>query len=525
MKYLKIHPMDNVAVALEDLPEGTAIDIEEKGSSPVSPGAGIHVITKEPIARGHKLALTDIAKGQPIVKYGCTIALAGEDIPAGAWVHTHNARTELSENAEYHYDHKVYPLPEVSPRTFMGYRRPDGRAGIRNELWIIPLVGCVNDIAKALVRENQELTASGWEKAHAVSGEKPDTGANPYASVDGLYCFPHPYGCSQMGDDLATTAKLLSALVRHPNAGGVLVLSLGCENLQPELFRKVLGDYDPKRVKFLICQEEEDELEKGKELLKELAAYAAQFHREEIPASELVVGMKCGGSDGLSGITANPAVGRFSDRLIALGGSTVLTEVPEMFGAENILFSRCENEAVYGKAVSMVNAFKRYFTDHGQVVYENPSPGNKKGGITTLEDKSCGCVQKGGSAQIVDVLSYAEPVTKKGLNLLSGPGNDLVSATDLTAAGAQLILFTTGRGTPFGAPAPTVKIATNTALSEHKRNWIDFNAGTVAEGSESLDEAGERLLDYVLRVASGERTLSEEHNCREIAIFKDGVTL
>lgn len=506
MKYIHIHPLDNVAVALEDLPEGTPIDIEEGGGSPVSPGTGIHVITKEPIARGHKLALTDIAKGQPIVKYGCTIALAGEDIPAGAWVHTHNARTELSENAEYHYDHKVYPLPEVFPRTFMGYRRPDGRAGIRNELWIIPLVGCVNDIAKALVRENQELTVN-------------------LPSVDGLYCFPHPYGCSQMGDDLATTAKLLSALVHHPNAGGVLVLSLGCENLQPELFRKALGDYDPKRVKFLICQEEEDELEKGKELLKELAAYAAQFHREEIPASELVVGMKCGGSDGLSGITANPAVGRFSDRLIALGGSTVLTEVPEMFGAENILFSRCENEAVYGKAVGMVNAFKRYFTDHGQVVYENPSPGNKKGGITTLEDKSCGCVQKGGSAQIVDVLSYAEPVTKKGLNLLSGPGNDLVSATDLTAAGAQLILFTTGRGTPFGAPAPTVKIATNTALAEHKRNWIDFNAGTVAEGSESLDEAGERLLDYVLRVASGERTLSEEHNCREIAIFKDGVTL
>ena len=291
------------------------------------------------------------------------------------------------------------------------------------------------------------------------------------------------------------------------------------------MFREVLGSYDPDRVKFLVCQEEEDEAVKGAQLLRELAEYASQFHREELPASELVVGMKCGGSDGLSGITANPAVGRFSDRLIALGGSTVLTEVPEMFGAENILFSRCENKAVYGKAVDMVNAFKKYFTDHGQVVYENPSPGNKKGGITTLEDKSCGCVQKGGSAQIVDVLSYAEPVTKKGLNLLSGPGNDLVSATDLTAAGAHLILFTTGRGTPFGAPAPTVKIATNSQLAAHKKNWIDFNAGTVAEGKETLDEAGDRLLDYVLSVASGEETLSEQHGCREIAIFKDGVTL
>ena len=343
--------------------------------------------------------------------------------------------------------------------------------------------------------------------------------------MDGLYYFQHPYGCSQMGEDLATTAKLLAALVRHPNAGGVLVLSLGCENLQPEMFREVLGSYDPNRVKFLVCQEEEDEAVKGAQLLRELAEYASQFRREELPAGELVVGMKCGGSDGLSGITANPAVGRFSDRLIALGGSTVLTEVPEMFGAENILFSRCENEVVYRKAVDMVNAFKKYFTDHGQVVYENPSPGNKKGGITTLEDKSCGCVQKGGSAQIVDVLSYAEPVTKKGLNLLSGPGNDLVSATDLTAAGAHLILFTTGRGTPFGAPAPTVKIATNSQLAAHKKNWIDFNAGTVAEGKETLDEAGDRLLDYVLSVASGEETLSEQHGCREIAIFKDGVTL
>ncbi len=493
MKYIHINPSDNVAVALEDLAKGTHVSVD-----------GYQVSALEPIACGHKIALTEICQGQPVVKYGTTIAAAREDIPAGSWVHTHNAVTELSENAQYAYKHKVYDLPRMEAKTFQGYRRKGGCAGIRNEIWIIPTVGCVNGIARQLVEQNQEL----------VNG-----------TIDGLYYFGHPFGCSQLGDDLAQTKKLLAALVRHPNAGAVLVLGLGCENLQMDMFKEELGEYDPDRVKFLLCQDVDDELSVGTQLLQDLAEYAGLFKREEIPASELVVGMKCGGSDGLSGITANPAVGRFSDRLISLGGSTVLTEVPEMFGAENMLFARCENKHVFDKAVQMVNNFKNYFTNHGQVVYENPSPGNKKGGITTLEDKSCGCVQKGGSAQIVDVLSYAETVKKKGLNLLSGPGNDLVSATDLTAAGAHLILFTTGRGTPFGAPAPTVKISSNTALYNRKRDWIDFNAGTVAEGLETLDEAGDRLLEYVLRVAGGEKTLAEKHGCREISIFKDGVVL
>ena len=492
MKLIRIHPNDNVAVALTDLKAGECLEID-----------GLTVTAAEDVARGHKIALRPIAEGEAVVKYGNPIGLAKAEIPAGAWVHVHNVRTGLSESAEYEYCHKSYPMPEVAPRSFRGYRRPDGRAAVRNELWIVPTVGCVNSIAANLVRENQ----------HLVKG-----------SIDGLYTFAHPYGCSQMGDDHAQTRKLLAALVRHPNAGGVLVLSLGCENLTQEQFKAELGEWDDRRVKFLVCQQVEDELAEGAKLLKELADYASSFEREDIPASELVIGMKCGGSDGLSGITANPTVGRFSDRLVALGGSTVLTEVPEMFGAENILFSRCRDEEVFDKAVRMVNRFKEYFVSHGQVVYENPSPGNKAGGITTLEDKSCGCVQKGGSAQIVDVLEYAEPVTKKGLNLLSGPGNDLVSATDLTAAGAHIILFTTGRGTPFGAPAPTVKISTNSALYNKKGNWIDFNAGSVAEG-ESLDDAGDRLLDYVLRVASGEKTKAEKHGAKEIAIFKDGVTL
>ncbi len=492
MRALRIHPLDNVAVALEPVAAGEKVCVE-----------GARVTAAEDIQRGHKLALSAIAPGEPVVKYGCPIGLATAPIAPGMWVHTHNVRTGLSEHMEYAYHPGAEPLPPLPPRTFRGYRRPDGRAAVRNELWIIPTVGCVNSVAQRLARENQ----------HLVSG-----------SVEGLYHFPHPFGCSQMGDDHAQTRRLLAALARHPNAAGVLVLGLGCENLTMEQFQAELGEWDEHRVKFLTCQSVKDEFAVGSALLTELAAYAAAFRREDIPASELVVGMKCGGSDGLSGITANPTVGRFSDRLVAMGGSTVLTEVPEMFGAESILFRRCADEAVFRRAVDMVDRFKAYFTSHGQVVYENPSPGNKAGGITTLEDKSCGCVQKGGSAPVVDVLDYGQPVRRRGLNLLSGPGNDLVSATALTAAGAHLILFTTGRGTPFGAPAPTVKISTSTALFEQKRSWIDFNAGTVAQG-EPLDAAGERLLDFVLEVASGTKTRTEEQGYREISIFKDGVVL
>ncbi|MCR4923216.1 MAG: altronate dehydratase family protein [Lachnospiraceae bacterium] len=493
MKYIKIHPKDNVVVALADISAGEEIQSED-----------IKINAKENVGRGHKIALEDISAGSQIIKYGNAIGLAKEDIKAGSWVHTHNVKTGLSEGGEYEYNYVSYELPKVEEKFFMGYRRPNGKVGIRNEIWIIPTVGCVNSIADNLVKENQDL----------VKG-----------SIDGLYTFKHPFGCSQMGDDHETTKKLLAALVHHPNAGGVLVLSLGCENLTSEQFKAQLGEWNDDRVKFLTCQDVSDELEAGRKLLKEIADYVSGFEREKISATELIVGMKCGGSDGLSGITANPTVGRFSDRLISMGGSTVLTEVPEMFGAESILFNRCKNSDVFDKAVEMVDKFKHYFTSHGQVVYENPSPGNKAGGITTLEDKSCGCVQKGGSAEVVDVLSYAESVTKKGLTLLSGPGNDMVSTTDLTAAGVHMILFTTGRGTPFGAPAPTVKISTNTPLFEKKGNWIDFNAGTVAEGKETLDEAGDRLLDFVLEIASGKKTRSEEEGYREISIFKDGVVL
>ncbi len=478
MKHLIIHPADNVAVALE---------------------------TAQGIPAGHKFALKEIRQGEKIIKYGEVIGIALEDIPAGAHVHTHNVRTSLSESGEYEY--RPVPAwipPQDEKRTFRGYLRPDGRAGIRNEIWIIPTVGCVNSVAQQIERTAQKYVGGG---------------------VEGVFAYSHPYGCSQLGGDHLSTQKILADLVRHPNAAGVLVLGLGCENNNIPAFREVLGEIDESRVKFLVSQEAEDEIEAGVSLIGEIAEAAKDDRREELPASMLTVGLKCGGSDGFSGITANPLVGLFSDWLIAQGGSAILTEVPEMFGAEQILMNRCESRELFEKTVSLINDFKQYFISHHQPVYENPSPGNKAGGITTLEDKSLRCTQKGGHAPVRDVIAYGERVKKKGLTLLQSPGNDLVSSTALAAAGAQAVLFTTGRGTPFGCPAPTVKIATNTDLFTRKGNWMDFNAGCLLDGV-SIEEMRERLIDYVLRLASGEeRTCAERHGVREMCIFKTGVTL
>ncbi|NLV57337.1 MAG: altronate dehydratase [Clostridiales bacterium] len=489
-KAIQVHPIDNVAVALAPLACGDK---------------ALGVTLLEPIPAGHKFALIPIAQGTQVMKYGLPIGTASHSIVPGAWVHSHNVQTGLDEDAHHTYSPTRTELPSVPLRSFQGFLREDGRAGIRNELWIIPTVGCVNDVCKALELENASLSVQ--------------------YGLDGLFHFPHPYGCSQMGDDHEQTRHLLAALCRHPNAGGVLVVGLGCENNRMEEFRTLFEPEYQGKLRFMVCQQEEDELTTGSSLLRELAEYASRFQRQPLPASKLVVGMKCGGSDGLSGITANPTVGAFSDKLISMGGSALLTEVPEMFGAESLLFNRCTDETIFHKAVQMVEDFKRYFIDHNQVVYENPSPGNKEGGITTLEDKSMGCVQKGGTAPLVDVLNYGERVSTRGLNLLYGPGNDLVSATALTASGAQLILFTTGRGTPFGAPAPTLKISSNTPLFMKKSHWLDFNAGSVAEG-EPLDSASDRLLDLVFRTASGVyQTRAEEHHHRGLAIWKGGVTL
>ena len=488
-KALRIHPADNVAVALEAIDCGDTV---------------LGVRAAEPIPAGHKIALENIAKNQTVVKYGYPIGTATEDIRPGQWVHSHNMITNLKGQLSYTYEPDGRELSPLEARYFNGFRRADGRVGIRNELWILPLVGCVNDICKTL------------EAAAAPLAEE--------FALDGVYHFPHPYGCSQLGDDLSNTRRILTQLCRHPNAGGILVVSLGCENNTLESFREELGtDYDDK-IRYMVCQDVKDEFEEGLALLRELAEYASSFRREPCSASELVIGLKCGGSDGLSGITANPTVGRLSNKVVAMGGTSILSEVPEMFGAETVLMNRCENKRLFEKAVSMVNGFKQYFISHGQPVGENPSPGNKAGGITTLEDKSLGCIQKGGKAPVSGVLDYGERVLNRGLNLLCAPGNDLVSSTALTAAGAQLILFTTGRGTPFSAPAPTIKISTNSALYSNKPHWIDIDAGSVAAGEE-IDSAAERLLSYILEVAGGGRTCSEKNNQHGIAIWKNGVTL
>ncbi|WP_317853885.1 altronate dehydratase family protein [Chakrabartyella piscis] len=491
-KMIRIATLDNVAVALAPVEQGEIVVLD-----------GITYVAAEKIEQGHKMAIVPIKEGEAVVKYGFPIGNAKQDISVGEWVHVHNVKTGLSEESSYTYDAKVEPLEAITPETFNGFMRADGRAAIRNEIWIIPTVGCVNGVAEKLTKDN----------GHLVQG-----------NIEGLYAFPHPFGCSQMGDDHAQTRKLLAALANHPNAGGVLVLGLGCENNTMEGFKEELGTWDDNRMKFLVCQDVEDEFEEAGKLLGELAEYVDTFSRQPIPVSKLVIGMKCGGSDGLSGITANPTVGAFSDKLIARGGTTVLTEVPEMFGAEGMLMNRCINEEVFDKAVHMIDGFKEYFTSHNQVVYENPSPGNKKGGITTLEDKSLGCVQKGGTAPIVEVIAYGDQITKTGLHMLSGPGNDLVSSTAMTAAGAHMVLFTTGRGTPFGSPAPTMKISTNNDLFAKKNNWIDFNTGMITEG-DTIDETAERLLEFVIDIANGTKTKTEENGYREISIFKDGVVL
>ncbi len=444
------------------------------------------------LENGHKYALRDIKAGENIIKYGNPIGHATENIKCGEFVHTHNVKTNLSGNLTYAYAPEFYDIPEEpAGRTFMGYVRDNGDVGIRNEIWIVNTVGCVNKTAERI------------------------------AERTGAKCFPHPFGCSQLGDDAALTQKILCGMVNHPNAAGVLVLGLGCENNNISEFKKVLGEYDEERVKFLNAQDVEDDVAEGVKIVEDLQKWAQKFTRVPISVSKLRLGLKCGGSDGYSGISANPLVGRLSDKLIAMGGSCILTEVPEMFGAEHLLMKRCESREVFDKTVALINNFKDYYTRHGQVIYENPSPGNKAGGITTLEEKSLGCVQKGGLSKVVDVLDYGDRVSKCGLSLLNGPGNDIVAITNLMAAGAHMILFTTGRGTPVGSAVPTVKIATNHGLAEKKKNWIDFDSSPTLLGEPLTSE----LFEYIIDVAEGEKTKNEEFGFHEISIFKDGVTL
>lgn len=487
-KTIIINPLDNVAVALCDLQKG-----------------GIYegVTLKEDITKGHKFTLRDVKKGENIVKYGNPIACALQDIPQGSHVHTHNVKTNLSENLEYSYNKVAAELKAAKPRKVSVYERANGDVGIRNELWVIPTVGCVNGQAKLIVETFREKY-----------GEK---------GFDGIFTYTHPYGCSQLGDDHERTKLILQKIVKHPNAGGVLVLGLGCENNQMAQFKEGLGKIDESRIKFLVCQEVGDEIKEGVKLCRKIADIIKGDKRVERDISCLKVGLKCGGSDGLSGITANPLVGMFSDYIVAAGGTTVLSEVPEMFGAEQLLMNRAKDKSTFEKVVKLINDFKDYFRKNGQTVYENPSPGNKAGGITTLEDKSLGCTQKSGSGPVEDVVFDDGYVTKKGLNLLNGPGNDMCAVTNIAAAGCHLVLFTTGRGTPFGGFVPTLKIATNSDLAKNKSGWIDFNAGAVLESD--FNTQLEKLIDLIVDTVNGKPAKNEINNTKEIAIFKTGVTL
>lgn len=493
-RLMKMNARDTVAVALRPIDAGETLEID-----------GVQVTAKQDIPRGHKIALTEFAAGSVVTKYGYPIGHALTDIFPGEHVHTHNLKTNLSGEEEYEYVPDLHPVTYPKRNlTFDGYRRANGKVGIRNDLYIVPTVGCVNGVAEIMINEFKAM--------------HPDLG-----TFDNVTVLKHPYGCSQLGDDHRMTRSILLDAVNHPNAGGVLVFGLGCENNIVAEFRSMLGDFDESRVKFLVAQEVGNEVEAGLALLEEIFEAAKDDRREPVPISELNVGLKCGGSDGFSGITANPLLGAFSDFLISQGGTTVLTEVPEMFGAEKMLMARAESREVYEDIVRLINDFKQYFLSYGEPVYENPSPGNKAGGISTLEDKSLGCTQKAGTAPVVDVLQYGEKLRKKGLSLLQAPGNDLVASSALAAADCQLVLFTTGRGTPFGSFVPTVKVATNNELYENKKHWMDFNAGPLLETP--MDEVLEQFIEYIIAVASGQKTRNEQNEVRELAIFKTGVTL
>ena len=493
--FIKINPADSVVVCLAAKKKDDIIEV-----------GGESVVLAEDVPAGHKVLLHDIKEGENIIKYGYPIGHALRDMKAGEWVNENNLKTNLSGTLEYTYQpvNEELGIP-VEHRTFKGYRRKNGDVGVRNEIWIVPTVGCVNGKAERLVHKLMQ-----------------ETGCK---NIDGIHAWHHNYGCSQLSDDHENTRKVLRDICLHPNAGGVLVLSLGCENNQPDDFMKMLGDYDQSRIRLLVTQKVDgDEVEAGMQILRELYAIASQDRREEVSVSELRVGLKCGGSDGFSGITANPLVGEFSDWLVAQGGTSVLTEVPEMFGAETILMNRCQTPELFEQTVSMINHFKNYYLSHGEPVGENPSPGNKAGGISTLEDKALGCTQKCGKAPVSGVMEYGDRLTAKGLNLLSAPGNDLVAATALASCGCHLVLFTTGRGTPFGTFVPTMKIATNPTLAKNKPQWIDFSAGQLVEGR-TMQEIVPEFIDKVLAVASGERARNEENGYHEISIFKNGVTL
>ena len=521
MDTIKLDPQDKVVVASRDFKAGDSVAVE---------GTDTLITLLQDVDRGHKIAIQDIAENEEIIKYGYSIGHAKTDIPRGSWIHTHNCQSNLGPDLTYTYrpiDDTVNPGTNtkdgISRKTFQGYRRTTGKVGIRNDLYIVPTVGCINSLCDNI--------AANFKAKHPGNG-----------SFDSVIITHHPYGCSQLGGDHTMTKRLLQDITTHPNAGAVLVVGLGCENNQIDQFRadleccgissenpqEAIDDikdglvYDPERVKFMVCQLSDDEYEESELLLDQLNETAKADHRESIPLNELTVGVKCGGSDGLSGVTANPLVGRFAEFLVREGGKIVLTEVPEMFGAEQVLMSQAKDQETFEHIVTLINDFKDYFRRYHQPIGENPSPGNKAGGITTLEDKSLGCIRKGGKCQVVDVIDYGHAATKPGMTLLQSPGNDLVSSSALASSGCNIVLFTTGRGNPYGTYVPTFKVATNIPLAQKHSRWIDFNAGRLLE--EHMGDVLPDFIEDVLAVVDGQQTRNEQYGMHEIAIFKDGIT-
>jgi len=509
MKTIKINPDDNVAVAIDSLKAGETINVD-----------GRDITLNNDVPAGHKILLCDIKQGENVVKYGYPIGHILEDHKQGDFICHDNIKTNLAGLLDYTYSpvakedlssptySEWFSNPEL-PTSFKGYKRKNGDVGIRNEVWIVPTVGCVNGVV-------EQIKTRFTHDYYATHGHAPELR---------IVAYPHNYGCSQLSEDHENTRMILKDLVLHPNAGAVLIVGLGCENNQPDAFMDNLGDYDKERIRLMVSQKVVgDEVEEGLKILTELYGIAIKDERTDIPLSELRVGLKCGGSDGFSGITANPLLGVFSDYIVSQGGTTVLTEVPEMFGAETILMNRCANTGLFDETVQLINNFKEYFLSHGEPVGENPSPGNKAGGISTLEEKALGCTQKCGKSAVLGVMEYGERIQNKGLNLLSAPGNDLVASTALASCGCHIVLFTTGRGTPFGTFVPTMKISTNSTLAANKPTWIDFNAGQLLEGT-SMQQLFTAFAQKVIAVANGEQAWNEKKNYQEIAIFKKGVTL
>ncbi|MDZ7871192.1 MAG: altronate dehydratase family protein [Rheinheimera sp.] len=498
----QVHPRDNVAVALHQLDAGFVV--------PAAFSAATLTLPAE-VPAGHKLALTALKAGDSVIKYGYAIGVLTQDVPAGGHIHSHNLKTALDGELAYQYsgltrDNGHYPAD--LPTEFMGYPRANGEVGTRNELWILNTVGCVNQAASRIAKAAQQY----------VDNEK-------LANIDGVFAYTHPFGCSQLGDDLAHTRSVLAGLAQNPNAGAVLIIGLGCENNQLATLLMGLEHLDPARIRAFNAQQVTDEDEEGHKAAIELLQLMAGDKRQPCPISKLSFGMKCGGSDGFSGLTANPLVGQIADLAVSAGAKVILTETPEMFGAEQVLMARARTKEVFSDIVSLVNEFKQYFIANNQPVYENPSPGNKAGGLTTLEEKSLGAIQKGGSAVVEQVIGYGARAKVPGLTLLQGPGNDAVSSTALTAAGATLLLFTTGRGTPLGFPVPTVKISSNRALAVRKPTWIDYDAGAMLQPGVQPSEFAKEFFRYLVAVASGAQTRNEIYQNKEIAIWKNGVTL